>query len=87
MLRDLEAKALSVGSDPDGGYLVPDELERAVILDGTTLKRTLATTTPAATYTAAQQTADFGAPQPSIALHVYELSTVFGRGTPRAATL
>jgi HK97 family phage major capsid protein len=29
-LRDLESKALSVGSDPDGGYLVPDELERAV---------------------------------------------------------
>ena len=25
-LRDLEGKALSVGSDPDGGYLVPDEL-------------------------------------------------------------
>ena len=29
-LRDLESKALSVGTDPDGGYLVPDELERAV---------------------------------------------------------
>ena len=29
-LRDLEAKALSVGTDADGGYLVPDELERAV---------------------------------------------------------
>ncbi len=29
-LRDLEAKALSVGSDPDGGYLVPDETERTV---------------------------------------------------------
>jgi HK97 family phage major capsid protein len=29
-LRELEAKALSVGSDPDGGYLVPDETERAV---------------------------------------------------------
>lgn len=29
-LHDLEAKALSVGSDPDGGYLVPDETERAV---------------------------------------------------------
>lgn len=29
-LRDLERKALSVGSDPDGGYLVPDETERAV---------------------------------------------------------
>jgi HK97 family phage major capsid protein len=29
-LRDLEAKALSAGSDPDGGYLVPEETERAV---------------------------------------------------------
>jgi HK97 family phage major capsid protein len=29
-LRDLEAKALSVGTGTDGGYLVPDEIERAV---------------------------------------------------------
>ncbi len=29
-LRGLEGKALSVASDPDGGYLVPDETERAV---------------------------------------------------------
>jgi HK97 family phage major capsid protein len=29
-LRDLESKALSVGSDPDGGFLVPDELERSI---------------------------------------------------------
>ena len=29
-LRDLEAKALSVGSDPDGGYLVPDETETTI---------------------------------------------------------
>ncbi|MEQ8825473.1 MAG: phage major capsid protein [Filomicrobium sp.] len=29
-LRDMEAKALSVGSDPDGGYLVPDETETTV---------------------------------------------------------
>jgi len=29
-MRSLEAKALSVGSDPDGGYLVPDETERTV---------------------------------------------------------
>ena len=29
-LRDIESKALSVGTDADGGYLVPDELERAV---------------------------------------------------------
>ncbi len=29
-LRQLEAKALSVGSDPDGGYLVPDETEAVI---------------------------------------------------------
>ncbi len=29
-LRDLEAKALTVGSDSDGGYLVPDETEAAI---------------------------------------------------------
>jgi HK97 family phage major capsid protein len=29
-LRELEGKALSVGSDPDGGYLVPDETERTI---------------------------------------------------------
>jgi HK97 family phage major capsid protein len=29
-LRDLESKALSVGTGTDGGHLVPDELERAV---------------------------------------------------------
>jgi len=29
-LRELEAKALSAGSDPDGGYLVPEETEAAV---------------------------------------------------------
>lgn len=30
-LRALEGKALSVGSDPDGGYLVPDETEATVM--------------------------------------------------------
>jgi HK97 family phage major capsid protein len=29
-LRDLEKKALSVGSDPDGGYLVPEETEATI---------------------------------------------------------
>ncbi len=29
-LRELEGKALSVGSDTDGGYLVPDETETAI---------------------------------------------------------
>ncbi|MEL7027676.1 MAG: phage major capsid protein [Pseudomonadota bacterium] len=30
-LRAVEEKALSVGSDPDGGYLAPEETERAVM--------------------------------------------------------
>lgn len=30
LLRELEAKALSVGSDADGGYLVPDETETTI---------------------------------------------------------
>ena len=38
-LKALESKALSVGSNPDGGYLVPDEVE-------TTIGRRLATVSP-----------------------------------------
>jgi len=30
-LREIETKALSISSDPDGGYLVPDETEKAVM--------------------------------------------------------
>jgi len=58
------------------------------ILDGTgAVRRTIAATAPAATCTAAQQTADFGSPQAAIALKVYQLSAVVGRGRPAAATL
>jgi hypothetical protein len=57
------------------------------ILDATTVKRTLSAATPALTYTAAQQTADFGTPQPSISLRLYQLSASRGRGTPREAVV
>ena len=57
------------------------------ILDGGIVKRTLVASTPAVTYSAADQTADFGAPQAAIDLRVYQLSAVFGRCTPREATL
>jgi hypothetical protein len=80
-----------IGGDSWDSVDVPlaEETERyeVDILDGTTVKRTLAATTPTLTYTAAQQTADFGGPQRSIDLAVYQLSAVVGRGTPRAATL
>jgi hypothetical protein len=58
------------------------------ILDGAgAVKRTIAVTAPAATYTAAEQIADFGAPQASIAIKVYQLSATVGRGRPAAVTL
>jgi hypothetical protein len=64
-----------------------DERYEIDILDGTTVKRTIAATAPATTYTAAEQTADFGAPQSSISLRICQLSATRGRGTPRPATL
>jgi hypothetical protein len=57
------------------------------ILNGSTIVRTIAVTNPAAIYTAAQQTTDFGAPQSSVALSVYQLSATVGHGWPAAATL
>ena len=76
-----------IGGDNWDAAEVPlgEEAERyeVDILDGATVKRTLAAATPAVTYTAAQQTADFGAPQSSLSLRVFQLSAVFGRGTPR----
>jgi hypothetical protein len=57
------------------------------ILDGADVVRTISTDSPAATYTAAQQIADFGSPQPSIAVRVYQISATVGRGRPAAATL
>ena len=80
-----------IGGDNWDAAEVPlgEETERyeVDILDGATVKRTLAATAPSLTYTAAQQTADFGAPQSAIDVRVFQLSAVFGRGTPRPATL
>jgi hypothetical protein len=57
------------------------------IMNGATVVRTLSASSPAATYTAAQQVADFGAVQPSVSVRIAQLSTAIGRGTPTAATL
>jgi len=53
------------------------------ILDGATVKRTLASTSTSATYAEADQTADFGAPlTPGTALDIalYQISATAGRG-------
>ena len=60
------------------------------ILDGAAVKRTLTSTTTSALYTAAQQTADWGAllgPGQTLALRIFQLSNRLGRGTPAAVTL
>ena len=50
------------------------------ILNGAAVIRTVAVATPAAIYTAAQQTIDFGAPQPLVSVRVYQVSATWGTG-------
>ena len=60
------------------------------ILDGATVKRILSTATTSAVYTAAQQTADWGAPLGpgnSLDIRIFQLSALVGRGAPKSVTL
>lgn len=52
-----------------------------------TLKRTLASTSPTATYTSAQQVADFGSNQTTIHARIFQLSDAVGRGHQLEASL
>ena len=51
-----------------------------LILDGANVVRTNRVTSQGALYTAAQQTADFGAPPASLAWRVAQISRAYGRG-------
>jgi hypothetical protein len=64
-----------------------DERYEIDILSGSTVVRTIATATSSALYAAAEQAADFGALQSSVALRVYQMSAVLGRGAPRDAVV
>ena len=57
------------------------------ILDGNTVLRTLTTSLPAAIYSAADQSDDFGTQPPEIAIRVFQLSATYGRGSPAAAMI
>ena len=60
------------------------------ILDGAAVKRTLTSSTTSVLYTAAQQTADWGAllgPGQTPAIRIYQLSNRLGRGDPATVTL
>jgi hypothetical protein len=60
------------------------------ILDGETVRRTLEAGAPTVTYTAADQTADWGAPLgrgDTLTVRIAQLSLRIGRGVPRTLTL
>lgn len=57
------------------------------VMSGSTVKRTISATSPTWTYSAANQTTDFGSPQSSITFRIFQLSAVVGRGYPLEVTL
>lgn len=57
------------------------------ILSGTTVVRTLTATTPTVSYIAAQQTTDFGSPQSSVKVNIYQMNAFVGRGHAGEATV
>lgn len=58
------------------------------ILDGADVVRTITgLASPAAAYSAAQQTTDFGSAQPAVTLRIYQLSNIVGRGIAAEATV
>jgi hypothetical protein len=87
-------RSRSLAADNWGAGYVPlaedSEVYEVDILDGSVVKRSLTTATPSALYTAAQQTADWGAPLgtgQTIAIRIYQLSALIGRGAVRSVTL
>jgi len=87
-------RSRSLAADTWGAGDVPlaedSEAYEVEILDGATRKRTLQVATTSAFYTAAQQTADWGAPLgpgQSLAIRIYQLSALIGRGAGRSVTL
>ncbi|MCT8999715.1 baseplate multidomain protein megatron [Chelativorans intermedius] len=87
-------RSRALAADSWGGLEVPlgEELEayEIEILDGATVKRVLSTATTNAVYTAAQQSADWGAPLgpgDSVTVRIFQLSALVGRGAPKTVTL
>ncbi|WP_185803084.1 baseplate multidomain protein megatron [Pontivivens nitratireducens] len=87
-------RSRALAADSWGGLDVPlaEELEayEVEILDGSTVKRVLTTSTTSAVYTAAQQTADWGAllaPGDTLDVRIFQLSALVGRGAANTITL
>lgn len=87
-------RSRSLAADTWGAGDVPlaedSEAYEVEIRDGSTVKRSLTTATTSALYTAAQQTTDWGAPLgpgQSLAIRIYQLSALIGRGAGRSVSL
>ncbi|MGE3916472.1 MAG: glycoside hydrolase TIM-barrel-like domain-containing protein, partial [Hyphomicrobiaceae bacterium] len=80
-----------IGGDSWASVEVPlgEEVEayEVDILSGTSIVRTLVSGTTTVSYSAAEQSADFGAPQASVMVSIAQTSPAFGRGTSRAAVI
>ncbi len=57
------------------------------IYDDMDVVRTWSVAGPVANYSAAEQTADFGSPQASVAVKIYQISEIAGRGQPAISTV
>ena len=79
------------GPGPQWGHESPaNEAYEVEILDGSAVKRVLSATTTSAIYTAAQQTADWGAllgPCDTLDIRIFQLSALVGRGAAKTVTL
>jgi hypothetical protein len=87
-------RSRALAADSWGAVEVPlneeTEAYEVEILDGGTVKRTLAASAPSAIYSAAQQTADWGAllgPNDTLTIRIYQLSALIGRGAAKTVTL
>ncbi|KQY13172.1 baseplate megatron protein TIM-barrel domain-containing protein [Rhizobium sp. Root482] len=87
-------RSRALAADSWGALEVPlaEELEGydVEILHGATVKRVLSAGTTSVTYTAAQQTADWGGllePGNTLTVRIFQLSALVGRGAPKTVTL
>lgn len=87
-------RSRTLAADSWGAVEVPlvEEVEayEVEILDGAVVQRTLTATATSAVYTAAEQTADWGAllaPGDTLDIRIYQLSALIGRGAAKTVTL
>ncbi len=71
----------------DVGLSEDSEAYEVDVMNGATVERTISVTTNQASYTAAQQTTDFGSTQSSVTVKIYQMSAVVGRGYEKEVTV